>query len=87
MRAHSNWERFSNDVDDIVHLAIRHVSHDATDKVPDDDLTWVERYRVEDLRNMQLDDEITSYLIEWLESDRIPSQAELALCSPGIKYF
>ena len=42
VRAHSNWERFYNDVDDIVPLAIRHVSHDATDKVPEDDLTWVE---------------------------------------------
>ena len=87
VRAHSNWERFYNDVDDIVPLAIRHVSHDATDKVPEDDLTWVERYRVEDLRKMQLDDEITSQLIKWLENDQIPTQAELALCSPGIKYF
>ena len=26
VRAHSNWERFYNDVDDIVPLAIRHVS-------------------------------------------------------------
>ena len=87
VRAHSNWERFYNDVDDIVPLAIRHVSHDATDKVPEDDLTWIERYRVKDLRKMQLDDEITSQLIKWLESDQIPTQAELALCSPGIKYF
>ena len=39
VRAHSNWERFYNDVDDIVHLAIGHVSHDATNKVPKDDLT------------------------------------------------
>ena len=53
MRAHSNWERFYNGVDDIVPLAIRHVSHDATDKVPEDDLTWVERYRVEDLQKIQ----------------------------------
>ena len=36
---------------------------------------------------MQLDDEITSQLIMWLKSDQIPTQAELALCSPGIKYF
>ena len=87
MRAHSNWERLYNDVDDIVPLAIRHVSHDVDDKVPKDDWTWVERYRVEDLRKMQLDDEITSQLIKWLESDQIPTQAELILCSQGIKYF
>ena len=31
---------------------------------------------------MQLDDEITSQLIKWLESDQIPTQAELAHCSP-----
>ena len=87
VRAHTNWERFYNDVDDIVPLAIRHVSHNATDKVPKDDLTWVEIYRVEDLQKMQLDDEITSQLIKWLESDQKPTHAELALCSPGIKYF
>ena len=60
VRSDSNWERFYNDVDDIVPLATRHVSHDATDNVPEDDLTCVERYRVENLRKMQLDDEITS---------------------------
>ena len=60
MRTHSNSERFYNDVDYIVILTIRHVSHDATDKVPKDDLTWVERYRVEDLPKMQVDDEIRS---------------------------
>ena len=43
VRAHSNLEGFYNDVDDMVPLAIRHVSHDATDNVPKDDLTWVER--------------------------------------------
>ena len=87
MRAHSNWERFYNDVDDIVPLAIRYVSHDATDKVPKDDLTWVERYRVEDLRKKQQDDEITSQLIKWMGSDQKPTHPELALCSSGIKYF
>ena len=86
VRAHSNWEQFYND-DDIAHLAIRHVSNDATDKVPEDNLTWVERYRVEDIWKQQLDDEITSQMIKWLESDQILTQAELALCSPVIKYF
>ena len=31
---------------------------------------------------MKLDDEITSQLITWLESDKIPTHAELTLCSP-----
>ena len=63
------------------------MSHDDTDKVPEDDLTWVERYRVDDLWKKQLDYEITSPLIKWLESDQISTQAELALCSPWIRYF
>ena len=58
------------------------MSHDAIDKVPEDDLTWVERYRIEDLWKKQLDDEITSKLIKWLESDQIPTHVVLALCSP-----
>ena len=52
MRAQTNLERLYDDVDDIVLLDIIQVSHDATDNVTEDDLTWVETY----LRKMQLDD-------------------------------
>ena len=37
----------------------------------------IERYRIEDIRKKQLNDEKTGQLIKWLESDQIPTQAEL----------
>ena len=36
---------------------------------------------------MQLEDDTTAQSIKWLEDDHKPSQAELALASPAIKYF
>ena len=36
---------------------------------------------------MQLEDETTVQIIRWLEDDHKPSQTDLALSSPAIKYF
>ena len=36
---------------------------------------------------MQLEDDTTAHIIRWLEDDHKPSQAELAIASPAIKYF
>ena len=68
-------------------LAVRQISHDESDIEPHEDVTWVEKYKAQDLRKMQLEDEITAQIIRWLEDDHKPGQAELALASTAIKYF
>ena len=87
VRAIEQWDRFHEEVDDIVPLAVRHISQDESDTEPHEDVTWVEKYTTQDLRKMQLEDDTTAQIIRWLEDDHKPSQAELALASPAIKYF
>ena len=87
VRANEQWDRFHEDVDDIVPLAVRHIAQDESDTEPHEDVTWVEKYTTQDLRKMQLEDDTTAQIIRWLEDDHKPSQAELALASPAIKYF
>ena len=74
-------------MDDIVPLAVRHISQDESNTEPHEDATWVEKYTTQDLRKMQLEVDTTAQIIRWLEDDHEPSQAELALVSPAIKYF
>ena len=87
IRANEQWDRFPEEVDDIVPLAVRHISQDEGDTEPHEDVTWVEKCTTQDLRKMQLEDDTTSQIIRWLEDDYKPSQAELALGSPAIKSF
>ena len=87
VRANEQWDRFHEEVDDIVPLAVWHISQDESDTEPHEDVTWVEKYTTQDLRKMQLEDDTTAQIIRWLEDDHRPSQAELALASPAIKYF
>ena len=87
VRANEQWDRVHEEVDDIVPLAVRHISQDESDTEPHEDVTWVEKYTTQDLRKMQLEDDTTAQIIRWLEDDHKQSQAELALASPAIKYF
>ena len=84
--ANEQWDRFYDEVDDIVPLAVRHISQDEGDTEPHEDATWVGNYTTQDLRKMQLEDDTAAQIIKWLEDDHKPSQAELALASPAIKY-
>ena len=63
-------------MDDIVPLAVRHISQDESDTEPYEDATWVEKYTTQDLRKMQLEDDTTAQIIRWLEDDHKPSQVE-----------
>ena len=87
VRENEQWDRFYDEVDGIVPLAVRHISQDESDTEPHEDATWIEKYTTQDLTKMQLDDDTTAQIIRWLENDHKPSQAELALASPAIKYF
>ena len=42
VRAIEQWDRFHDEVDDVVPLAVRHISHDESDIEPQEDVTWVE---------------------------------------------
>ena len=76
-----------SEVDDLVPLAYRQISHDESDIEPHENVTWVEKYTAQDLRKMQLKDKTTAQIIRWLEDDHKPSQADLALASLAFKYF
>ena len=43
IRANKEWDRFHDEVDDIVSLAVRHISQDESDIKPPEDATWVEK--------------------------------------------
>ena len=87
VRANEQWDRFYDEVDDIVPLAVRHISQDESDTEPHEDATWVEKYTTQDLKKMQQEDDTTAQIIRWLEDDHKPSHPELTLASPAIKYF
>ena len=45
VRASEQWDRFHKEVDGIVLLAVRQISHDESDIEPHEDVTWVESIR------------------------------------------
>ena len=87
VRVNEQWDRFHDEVDDIVPLAVRHIAQDESDTETHENVTWVEKYTTQDLRKMQLEDDTTAQLIRWLEDDHKPSLIELALASPTFGCF
>ena len=79
-RAHQQWSRFESDVDDVVPLAVRTASVSP-------DVQWILSYTEEELSKLQQNDPCLKKLIVWLQTDITPSQRELSLCSPAVKYF
>ena len=75
---------FHDEVDDVIPLAVQHISHDESNIEPQEDVTWVRKYMVQHLMMMQLE-ETTVQTIRWLEDDYKPSQEELALASPALR--
>ena len=60
-----------DEVDDIVPLAVRHISQDESDIEQHEDATWVGKYTAQDLRKMQLQDDTTAQIIRWLITNRV----------------
>lgn len=73
-RAHKQWARFEEEVNDVVPLAVRALSEASSIEEG-----WIERYTSQEIRSHQLDDPDLAPLISWLEGGREPSQAELTL--------
>ena len=82
-RAHQEWCRFEYDVDDVVLLAVRTVSVSSDEP----DVRWILSCTEEELSQLQRNDPCLKILIVWLQTDITPSQWELSLCSPTVKYF
>ena len=117
-RAHSQWSRFEDDVDDVVPLAVRAITIDSdtdtsdpdqpllgrSDQEDEEDLidqdsqgethateplpaTWIGGYTTEEIRKLQMEDPDLFQLFHWLEDGEEPTEAELALGSPALKYY
>jgi hypothetical protein len=90
-RAHLQWERFSEDVDDIIPLATRSVNHEFKIKTisTSDQSTsnWLECLSRQQLQDTQFDDPDVSIIIYWLQHDYEPSIRELQLCSAATRSY
>ena len=73
------WGKFEEEVDDVVPLAVREVGLEPGG--------WVENYTKEELRKVQLEDEIVGKVLRWLELGGEPQREELLLADPAVKYF
>ncbi|MCG7878513.1 MAG: RNase H-like domain-containing protein, partial [Candidatus Thiodiazotropha endolucinida] len=84
-RAHRQWAKFDDDVDDVVPLAIRSVGDVSSDQSLSEsqiDSNWVFNLSSLQLRQHQLEDPDIGVVIYWLERSYEPTTRELQLCSP-----
>ena len=79
VRMQDKWGKFEEEVDDVVPLAVREVGLEPGG--------WVENYTKEELRKVQLEDEIVGKVLRWLELGGEPQREELLLADPAVKYF
>lgn len=77
-RLHQQWERFQDEVDYVVPLAVREISVTAAETAAETDtssFTWA-GYSDQEIRQLQLEDESLATLMEWLKNGS-PEEAEL----------
>ena len=79
VRMQDKWGKFEEEVDDVVPLAVREVGLEPGG--------WVENYTKEEIRKVQLEDEIVGKVLRWLELGGEPQREELLLSDPAVKYF
>ena len=84
LRAHNQWSRFSEEVDDVVPLAVRTVNlvKPVSRSVP-----WITGYTTREMSEIQSSDPCLGKLIAWILSEKEPEQRELYLGSPAVKHF
>ena len=70
------WGKLEEEVDDVVPLAVRGVSLEPG--------WWVENYTKEELRKVQLEDDIVGKVFRWLELGGEPQREELLLADPVV---
>ena len=81
-RAHHQWSRFLDDVDDVVPLAVMSIDVQLNSPNDSGSSNWVEGYTPGQLRDFQLLDPNIELVMLWLEGDYEPSRRELLLTSP-----
>ena len=79
-RAHQQWSRFKDDVDDVVPLAVKTVSEETEN-------CWFSGYTEKHFMDYQLSDPCLKKLITRITTDIAPAQKDLSLCGPAVKYF
>ncbi len=95
-RAHQQWSRFEEDVNDVVPLAVRAVSsnNSASTGVLDEpqgdqeaQRSKVDSLSKERFREEQAKDPDLELILRWLHLQQDPSPLELSLMSPASKYY
>ena len=86
-RAHKQWARFNDDVDDVVPLAVRSVGVEITNQTQSMSDTqassnWMEGLSVIELRRAQTEDPSIGIVINWLEHSYEPTTREQQLTGP-----
>ena len=84
-RAHKQWARFNDDVDDVVPLAIHSIEALVSDQTLPESQTvsnWMESLSSLELRRAQIEDQDIGIVVNWLEHLYEPSTRELQLCGP-----
>ena len=84
-RAHRQWARFNDDVDDIVPLAVRSIEVEAQDTDSSSAQTisnWMEGLSRLELREAQTQDPNIGLVMNWLEHSYEPTTRELQLTGP-----
>ncbi len=90
-RAHSQWTRFDDDVDDVVPLAVRSVT--VMPKLEDEkskcqtSTNWVDNYSPAELRQLQLDDHDLAEVHRFYDQRDSEDSPDLALSSPAVKHW
>ncbi|XP_062602775.1 uncharacterized protein LOC134264500 [Saccostrea cucullata] len=91
-RMHAQWERFQEDVDDVIPLAVRTLQE--TDKpketpntIDKDACNWASALTDEEIRDAQMQDLNTSTLMKWKAENYVPTELDLSLSSRAVKYF
>lgn len=81
-RAHNQWSRFFDDVDDVVPLAIHSLPALNVSLQSHTTSNWVEGLTILQMRESKLHDPNLGLIIKWLEHDYEPPRRELLLTSP-----
>ena len=87
-RMMNNWERFEDEVDDVVPLATKEVCQSMSIRRLEEvkeERNWMGGVTDEEWKKLQEEDECVSKIIEWVSKREAPSQKEWQSQSKGVK--
>nr|KAG5699813.1 hypothetical protein BaRGS_013533 [Batillaria attramentaria] len=83
VKAHKQWSRFEEDVDDVVPLAYREARISVVQSAVSSN--WASSWSDQDLRDAQEQDEDLRVILQWMEREEYPTHAEVMAQSPKVK--